>query len=451
MNIIIVGAGEVGWHLAEELSGKSHNICVIESSEQHVQNLNDKLDVRAMVGTGTSVNTLEEADVAQCDLMLSLTNDDNTNFVAASMAKALGAKMTIARVHAGVQREEWLFDYKSHFQIDHLFSSERLAAVELAKFIRNPESLLAEEIARGRIELQRVQVSSKSKSVGRTLEDLKFPARTRIGLINRDGGNFIPSATDMLLPGDVVTIFGEPRRLTDVISTLQPSNDAAQERNVVIFGGTEAGFALAQMLEAGARYKVRVFDVNAKRCQMLAEQLQSTVIINADATSLHQLREERVGNADFFVAVTDDDEDNVMTCLQANYLGTKYCLAMIHRADYADAISRLGRQIGILGAVSPREASKRDLLRFVTEARYHLVAKLDDDAEVIQSAIGAKSRVAGKRISEVEWPHASGLVALLHGPHAIVPSGEDVINPGDTLFALVSKESKKAMVKLISS
>jgi trk system potassium uptake protein TrkA len=450
MNIIIVGAGEVGWHLAEELSGKSHNICVIESSEQHVRNLNDKLDVRALVGTGTSVNILEEADVANCDLMLSLTNDDNTNFVAASMAKALGAKLTIARVHAGVQREEWLFDYKSHFQIDHLFSSERLAAVELAKFIRNPESLLAEEIARGRIELQRVMVSAKSKCVGRSLQDLKFPPRTRIGLIKRDGANFIPSASDMLLPEDVVTMFGEPRKLSDVICTLQPSKNAVQERKVVIFGGTEAGFALAQMLEAGARFKVRVFEVNAKRCQMLAEQLQSTVIINADATSIQHLREERVGDADFFVAVTDDDEDNVMTCLQANHLGTKYCLAVIHRADYADAISRLGKQIGILGAVSPREASKRDLLRFVTETRYHLVAKLDDDAEVIQSAISAKSRVAGKRVSEVEWPEASGLVALIHGPHAIVPSGEDVINPGDTLFALVSQKSKKELVKLLS-
>lgn len=450
MNIIIVGAGEVGRHLAEDLSVKSHNICVIDSSSRLVQELNEKLDVRAIEGSGASVTTLEEAGIVECDLMMSLTSDDPTNLVSASLAKSLGAKMAIARVHAGVQREEWLFDYKKHFGIDHLFSSERLAAVELAKFIRNPESLIVEEIARGRIELQRVHVADVSKAVGRSLRDLKFPPRVRVGLIKRAGLNFIPTAEEKLQTGDVVTVFGEPRKLTEIVDLLQPSRKSDAERNVVIFGGTEAGFALAQMLEAGS-FRVRIFDENAKRCQRLSGQLVSTVIIHADATSLQQLREERVGEADFFVAVTDDDEDNVMTCLQAGHLGTTYCLAMIHRADYADAVSRLGKQMGILGAVSPREAAKRDLLRFVTEARFHLVAQLDEDAEVIQSAVSERSRVAGSKVADVQWPGGSGLVALLQGQKAIVPSADDTINAGDTLYALVSGKSKKAMVKLLSS
>jgi len=365
------------------------------------------------------------------------------------MGKALGAKKTIARVHAGVQREEWLFDYRSHFGIDHVFSSEGLAAVELAKFIRNPQSLVVEEIARGRIEVQRVPVLSGCRGAGKRIRELGFPARVRVGLIQRNGSSFVPHAESVLHVDDLVTLFGEPRKLSEVATLLRTTPDDRKERSVVIFGGGEAAYALAQMLEA-ERFKVRIFERDERRCAYLAETLQSTVILHADATSLDNLREEQVGEADFFVAATHDDEDNVMTCLQANHLGTEYCLAMIHRADYAEAIIRFGKQIGILGAVSPREASKRDLLRFVTEEKYHSVMQLGDDAELIQMIVNEKSKAAGHKVMEVEWPEGSGLVAVLHGQQAIVPAADDLISGGDVLYAIVSREAKKPLLRLLA-
>ena len=448
MNIIIVGAGEIGRHLAESLSSQQHNIAVIDQSEKLTSDLDETLDAQIICEDGASVTALVEAQVAECDLFLALTSDDNTNLVSASIAKALGAKKTIARVHYGIQREEWLFDYKKHFRIDYLFSSERLAAVELAKFVRNPEKKFVEELARGRIELQQTFVSPMCDAVDNTLADLKLPPRVRVAFIQRYGKSIIPAADEVFEAGDLVTIFGEPTLLQTILPRFQSDVEKMEEVNIVIFGGGEYGFALAQMLE-GQSSKVRVIDQNARICRELAETLHRSVVIHGDATSLQLLREEQVGSADFFIATSPDDEDNVMACLQARNLGTRYCLALIQRGDYADIISQNSKRLGILGAVSPRVATSRDLLRFVTSDKYHIIMNLADGAEVIETVTTKRSKVSGKKVAECGLPKGSGLVALIRGEQAIVPAAEDVIEIGDTVYAIVSQEAKKAVIKLL--
>ncbi len=449
MNIIIVGAGEVGRHLAESLSSRLHNIILIEESEALADELNELLDIHILCGNGASVTTLAEANTAECDLFLALSSDDNTNLVAASLAKSLGAKKAIARVHGALQREEWLFDYKAHFKIDYMFSSERLAAVELAKFVRNPERLLVEEIARGRVELQQIHISEASSAAGKTLKELKLPPRIRVAAIQRRGIQTIPTANDQLLAGDLVTLFGDPNRLPEVTALLQPETKQNNEVSVVIFGGGETGCALAQMLESG-NYRVRILEIDPKKCRELSEILQNTVVINGDPTSLQQLREEQVGQADFFIATSRDDEDNVMTCLQAKSLGTKYTLALIHRSDYANVISRNSAQLGIMGAVSPRVATSRDLMRFITSEKFHVVLTLEGGSEVLELLVNEKCYSVGRKVSEIQWPEGSGLVAMLRGQEAMVPSAEDTIMAGDTIYAMVSSSARKPMIKMLT-
>lgn len=449
MNIIIVGAGEVGRHLAESLSGHNHNICVIETSEPLIEELEEQLDVHCLLGSGSSVTSLAEADVGECELFLAVTSDDNTNLVSASMAKSLGAKKTIARVRLGVQQEEWLFNYKDHFKIDYLFSSERLAAVELAKFVRNPEKDFVEELARGRIELQQTFVSPHSDVVETPIRELPFPKRVRIAFIQRFGENIIPDADETLQAGDLVTIFGEPHALQKALPLLHPADASEGSLKIVIFGGTEYGLALAQMFE-GTEFKIRIIEEDRKRCEFLSTLLQNSVIINGNATSLQQLKEEQVGQADFFIAASGDDEDNVMTCLQAQTLGTRHCLALIQRADYADVISRSSEKLGILGAVSPRVATSRDLLRFVTSDKFYIVMTLAGGTEIIEAIVPEDGSVAGKKVSEIKFPSESGLVAIMHREEAFVPGGDDVIHGGDTVYAIVAASARKAMVKLIT-
>ena len=162
MNIVIVGAGEIGRHLAVDLSRRGHAISVIESNGKIAAELEREIEAKVVVGDGTSINTLAEAGIGDCELFLALTSENTVNLMSASIVKSMGVEQVISRVHPGLQREEWLFDFRGHFGIDHIFSSERLSAIELAKFIRNPDSLAVEEIARGKIELQQVKISPKS-------------------------------------------------------------------------------------------------------------------------------------------------------------------------------------------------------------------------------------------------------------------------------------------------
>lgn len=430
------------------LSREAHNIAVIETSESLAQELDAQIDALVLAGDGASVSTLVEANVAECDLFLAVTSDNNTNLVAGSMAKELGAKKVICRVHPGLQREEWLFDYRGHFGIDYVFSTERLAAVELSKHIRNPESLLVEEIARGRIELQQLRVSAKSEANGKSLKELALPARVRVGAIKRNDCDVIPTAGERLLAGDLVTIFGEPTKLNDAVNRLGTGIHSTDRLNVVIFGGGEYGLALAQTLEAW-NCRVRIFEKDPKLCEALSHQLGEAVVINADATSLAELHEEQVARVDFFVATSSSDEDNVMTCLQAHNLGAGHCLTLIHRADYADAISAAGTHFGIRSAVSPREATRVDLTRFVTSDRYHVVKRLDA-GEIVESSIPQGSKVAGKSVREVSWPEGCVLVALIHGIHAKVPAADDVIREGDNVYALVTSKARRGFLKLLA-
>jgi trk system potassium uptake protein TrkA len=447
MNIIIVGAGEIGRHLATELSREAHSIAVIERDQRLAAEMERSIDAKVICGDGSSVHALAEANIGECDLFLALTSENTVNLMSASMAKSMGVASVVSRVHPGLQREEWLFDYRGHFGIDHLFSSERLSAIELSKHIRNPESLAVEELARGKIELQQVRVSSKSDAVGKQLKNIKWPERTRVAAISRESDHFVPNAETVLETGDIVTIFGEPRKLQTLVQRLRKGAGSREGLRVVIFGGGEYGFALAQMLESWS-CRVRIFEKDAKICQQLTERLEETTVINADATVVAELEEEQVGESDFFVAASDSDEDNVMTCLQANNIGARNCLTLIHRADYARAIGSSGRHFGMVAAVSPREATRRDIERYLTEDSFYVVKKLGA-GDVIETEVAAGSKAVGNRVAELAWPAGCVLVGLLRGLQAIVPGPDDELAAGDRIYAMVAPKVRKKFLKLI--
>lgn len=449
MNIIIVGAGEIGRYLASRLSQQAHNISVIEKDPLLAADLEQEIDAKVIHGNGSSVEDLVEADVGECELFLSLTSSNTANLMAASMAKAMGVAKVISRVHPGLQREEWLFDFKGHFDIDHLFSSERLTAIELAKYVRNPESMEIEELAHGRIELQQLKVGEKADACGLSLRKLNAPSGIRLAMVSRRGNHSVPDAETVLQAGDVVTIFGEPRKLRDFAERLQGKQANKDRLRVVIFGGNEYGFTLAQMLET-LDCSVRVFEKDPALCAKLADRLSNTTVINADATVVAELEEEQVGEADYFIGTSSDDEDNVMSCLQAHTLGTKNCLTLIHRADYAAAISASGHHFGIRAAVSPREATRKEIQRFITSDRYHVMKSLEG-ALLIEIRVGKGSIAAGHMVHEVAWPAGVVLVGQLRGIHAEVPGPNEVLLAGDHLYAVVAQSALKSFVKLLEA
>jgi trk system potassium uptake protein TrkA len=195
---------------------------------------------------------------------------------------------------------------------------------------------------------------------------------------------------------------------------------------------------------------VRIFEKDAKLCARLTDRLINTVVIHADATMVAELQEEQVGSADFFIATSADDEDNVMSCLQAHTLGTKNCLTLIHRADYAAAISASGKQLGIRAAVSPREATRREIQRFITDHRHHLV-KSFDGIDLIETDVAKGSIAAGHMVHEVAWPPGVVIVGQMRGIHADVPGPDDVLMAGDHLYAVVASDSVKPFTRLLEA
>lgn len=445
MNIIIVGAGEIGRHLATRLSQEGHNISVIESDPKLAEELEATIDAKVLRGDGASAAVLAEADVGICELFLALTSSNTVNVMSTSMAKAMGVAKVIGRVHPELQREEWLFNFKGHFNIDHLFSSERLAAIELAKFVRNPDSLMVVELAHGRIELQQVRIGAHAEARGMSLRKLAAPGGIRVAMVTRGGRHQIPTAEMVFEEGDIATIFGAPRKLRKFAARLHGRQ--REDLRVVIFGGNEYGFTLAQMLES-VDCKVRIFERDAARCASLADRLSDTTIIHGDATMVAELEEEQVGEADFFISTSPDDEDNVMSCLQAHTLGVKQCLTLIHRADYAAAISASGHHFGIRAAVSPREATLWEIQRFITSDPFHILQSFEG-AELIETRIGETSKAAGRMIQDITWPAGVVIVGHLRGIHAEVPGPDMVLMPGDHVHAVVSRETRKALIKLL--
>lgn len=449
MNIIIVGAGEIGRHLATSLTKEAHRISLIEADKALAEELQATLDAKVIHGDGTSVTDLADADVGECELFLAMSASNTTNMMSASMAKSMGVNKVVSRVHPSLQREEWLFDFRGHFGLDHIFSSERLTAIELAKFVRNPDSLVVEELARGRIELQQVSVGENSKSKGKKIRDLGAPEGVRVAMISRGATTYVPIADSVIDEGDVVTIFGEPRKLREFAEDLQGKKKGKNKLRVVIFGGNEYGFSLAQMLES-IDCTVRVFESDPEICKGLADRLTNAVIINADATVSAELEEEQIGEADFFISTSTDDEDNVMSCLQAHTLGVKNCLTIIHRADYATAISASGHHFGIRAAISPREATRREIQRFITTDSYHILKQFDG-VDLMELRVGKGSLAAGHMVKEIQWPPGTVLVGKLRGLHAEVPGPDEVLLGGDHLYAMVSRDARKLFLKLLAA
>jgi trk system potassium uptake protein TrkA len=248
---------------------------------------------------------------------------------------------------------------------------------------------------------------------------------------------------------DLVSIFGEPRKLRDFAERLQGKRKGSEKLRVVIFGGNEYGFSLAQMLES-IDCTVRVFERDPEICANLVDRLTNATIINADATVSAELEEEQIGEADFFISTSTDDEDNVMSCLQAHTLGVKNCLTIIHRADYAAAISASGHHFGIRAAISPREATRREIQRFITTDSHHILKKFDG-VDLLELRVGKGSIAAGHMVKEIEWPPGTVLVGKLRGLHAEVPGPDEVLLGGDHLYAMVSKDARKSFLKLLSA
>ncbi|MFU8849027.1 MAG: Trk system potassium transporter TrkA [Opitutales bacterium] len=447
MKIIIVGAGEVGSNLSTVLAAVGHDVTLIEKSEGHCERLEEELNARVVTGNGSSARQLVEVGVANCDAFLAMTSDDRTNIISCSLAKGLGAKNTIARIHDETYSDTSVLNYQLHFGIDLLVNPEAICAVELAKEIRSAGRVEVEHFARGQIEVQRQRVAHGSRLIGKKLKDMKLDPQMRIGYVQRGEHTEIANAETMLEKDDIVTLFGHP----DVLFGLREKFDPKQKielARVVLFGGSETAINLIQLLK-NPRFKIRVIEKDKAHCKRLAERFPHVTVIHGDATSIRLMEEEQIDCADYFVACTKDDEENILTCIQASKLGAKHVQLLINKGDYDDLLEMLQSRLDIEVAVSPRRATADFMLRNLSHDSVSKLAEMTDGGRVLEMRISHSSPAIGRKIKDIRLPSGCLLVALLHKFKAKVPAADDTILAGDRVVVIVSGDKEKEATKAL--
>jgi len=434
----------VGSSIAEQLCSSKHSVTVVDNDPEKVRSLNDKYDVRAITGSASQSSVLFQAGIVAADLCLAVTGVDEVNIVAASMARSMGARRSVARVYGPVFRDLSTFDYQQHFGIDRLLSLEHLTAMEIARSIRNPGSVVVEQFARGGLEVQELIIGQPGKVTKGPIREIVFPANVRLGTIQRANRMWIAAAEDQLEVGDRVTVFSGPENASAIGSLF--SIEKTPPQRVVIAGGGETGLDLARMLEREA-FRVKLIEKDRDRCQILAGLLENTDVIHDDATVREVLQEERVESADFFVACTGDDEANMMLSVGAKDIGAKKVLALIGRADYGRIIERIGIDV----AVSEREAASKQISAFLNEGNLLSKAKLPGGLiSVLEVEVAEDSAATKGTLAEVGLPDRCLVAAIIRQDTVLVPGASDKIDTDDLAILLVEDDVIDAAVSFFS-
>jgi trk system potassium uptake protein TrkA len=336
------------------------------------------------------------------------------------------------------------FDYQRHFNLDRMLSLEHLTASEIARHIRTPGSVVVENFARGALEVLEIEVKHSSPALNKPLAELALPKAVRIGSIHREERMWIAGAGDQIQLGDRLSLIGRREDVYELRNLFR--RDTGPKIGVVIAGGGETGYHLAQMLE-GHRYSVLLMDASSERCEFLAKNLPSTTVVRADATRRSVLEEERVGSADVFVACTGDDENNIMAGVEAREIGAQKIMALVARPDYANVVGKLG----IDRAVSEREVMAKQVLGFLNTGPVISRTTLPGgniavlEVEVLQGA-----RAAEHVLAKLHLPAQSLITAVMREDYVRVPGADDRLVPGDIVVMLVDEASVDKALELFT-
>lgn len=422
----------VGSAIADLLAGNRHAVTVVERDAHLVDLLDEQLQVSVCHGSASQAMTLFAAGVGSADLCLAVTGDDETNLIAASMAKAMGSRRVAARVYAQIFHNRSTFDYQDHFKIDRLLSMEYFTALELSRRIRGAGEMVIEHFAHGKIEMQEVLISRQSKATGKRLAELSLPHEVRIGAIQRGSHAAIATANDTIEPGDRVTLIGISEDIEEVKTHFH--TQSFRPKKVVIAGGGETGSHLASILQA-RHYHVRIMDRDRMRCDALNASKTRATVLCCDARSRSNLEEERVGEADAFIACTGKDEDNILACVEAEAVGVPLRVAIIDRSDYTNVITKLGIQ----EAVSSRMVMAQHVLSLMNTGavvvRHSQI--LGNGIDIVELEVQPNSPITRDVLMNIKLPSPSIIGGVVRDGEACMPSAQFLFRAGDTAITFV--------------
>ncbi len=459
MNIIILGAGRVGESVAESLVSEKNDITVIDTDPQRLRTLQERLDLRGVAGNGIQPSVLEAAGARDADMLIACASADETNLVACKVAHEVFSIPTrIARVRSPEFKRGSKLMGTEGFAVDEVICPEESVTTTIGKLIEYPEALQVLEFAEGAVSLIAVRVVSGGPMVRHIISELpqlvpqvemRFVAIYRKDDLGNDQ-RVVCDGTTRIEPGDEVFVLAATQDIRRVLDSLRRRDQPV--KRVMIAGGGRVGLRLARQVQRECR--VKLIEPNLARCEYLTTQLDSDVLVmQGDSTDEDLLEREQVQDVDLFIALTNDDEDNIMSCLLAKRMGAKRVLALINRRAYADLVQ--GTQIDI--ALSPSQTVIGELLAYVrrgdVEAVYSLRRGAAEALEAVARGDHKTSRVVGRRIDQITLPRGAMIGAIVRGGVAsegdtgavrprqvIMPHHDTVIERDDHVIVFVPRK-----------
>ncbi|CAI3790788.1 Trk system potassium uptake protein TrkA [Pseudomonas sp. MM223] len=449
MKIIILGAGQVGGTLAEHLASEANDITVVDTDGERLRDLGDRLDIRTVQGRGSLPTVLRQAGADDADMLVAVTNSDETNMVACQVAYSLFHTPTkIARVRESsyLTREE-LFD-NDHIPVDVLISPEQVVTNYIKRLIEHPGSLQVIDFAEGKAQLVAVKAYYGGPLVGQQLRQIRahMPnVDTRVAAIFRRDRPITPRGDTVIEADDEVFFIAAKKDIRAVMGELRRIDET--NKRIVIAGGGQIGERLAEAIES--RYQVKIIEMNPARCRHLSDTLESTVVLQGSASDKDLMLEENIADADIFLALTNDDEANIMSSLLAKRLGAGKVMTIINNPAYVDLVQ--GGDIDI--AISPQLATIGTLLAHVRRGDIVSVHSLRRGAaeaiEAVAHGDSKSSKVVGKAIEDIALPPGTTIGAIIRDEEVMIAHDDTMIESGDhVILFVVDKKHIRDVEKL---
>lgn len=446
MKIIIAGAGEVGFHIAQRLSEENHDVALIDKDAKHVKRVGENLDVQAFLGSGTSPRILKDAGIHDADLLVAATDSDEINLMACLMAKTLNPYLIkVARVRNEEYLQEGVLFSKDLLGIDHVINPQSEMVNTIQSIMEVPSASEVIDFVGGRVKLIGFVVSGDSPFVDRKLVSfVELKGKILIGAIVRGDQVVIPRGEDVIQAGDLIYAVARTAELDETLGFLGIRQETS--RRVIIVGGGQTGAALAKKMDR-AKVSVKLIEEESDTCAGLSEMLHHVIVINGDGTDKDLLEEENVRDVDFLIALTGDEASNILISLLAKGLGAKKTVTRISRLSYAPLMSA----IGIDTVVSPRLSAVRAILQHIRPGKIISVAPLKgEQAEAIEAEALETSDIVNLPLSRVKMPKGAIVGAIVRGDEIIIPRGDSVIRPRDHLIIFALQEVLPKLEKLLT-
>ncbi|MEO5343385.1 MAG: Trk system potassium transporter TrkA [Gammaproteobacteria bacterium SHHR-1] len=450
MKILILGAGQVGFSVAQQLAGEANDITVIDRNTKLLAEMQDRLDIRTVHGHAANPEVLRQAGAEDTELVVAVTNSDETNMVACQVMYTLFRTPTrIARVRSVEYLQEPGLFSPSALPIDVLISPEQIVSDYILRVIEHPGALQVLDFAEGKVRLVGLRAYYGGPLVSHQLRELRQRmkgADARVAAIYRKGRAIKPEGETVIEAEDEVFFIAASRNIRRVMSELRRSEKTY--RRIIIAGGGNIGMRLARALQDN--YRVKVIEREQKIAQRVSERLTQTIVLHGDAADGDLLLEENIENTDVFIAVTNDEEANILSAMLAKRLGARKVMSLINRPAYVDLVEDTG-QIDI--AISPQQATIGSLLTHVRQVDVSAVHSLRKGAaeaiEAVAHGDSNSSRVVGRRIDELHLPEGVSIGAIVRGEEVIIAHHDTRIEAEDhVILFLVNKSKVNEVVRL---